>query len=102
MTHGRVVQRHNGGAQIDSDSSDRALVQVNRGHRQMADVEFMRAQLPGTSIRERLRTQNDTAVVFVFLGGEEREFQYLIERYQTRLLNFTYRSIGDREKAEDP
>ena len=36
-----------------------------------------------------------------FLGGEERAFQEIVERYQTRLLNFIYRTIGDREKAED-
>jgi len=40
-------------------------------------------------------------VVGAFLGGEERAFQELVERYQTRLLNFIYRTIGDREKAED-
>jgi RNA polymerase sigma-70 factor (ECF subfamily) len=40
-------------------------------------------------------------VVTAFLGGEERAFQELVSRYQTRLLNFVYRTIGDREKAED-
>src|SRR4051795_10702993 len=100
MTYGRAVQRHNGGAQIDSDSSDRALVQHKRGH-QMAEVAFKRAPRPGTSIRERLRTQDDAAVVSAFLAGEERAFQELVERYQNRLLNFIYRTIGDREKAED-
>ncbi|HSQ28744.1 MAG TPA: sigma-70 family RNA polymerase sigma factor [Gemmatimonadaceae bacterium] len=40
-------------------------------------------------------------MVAAFLGGEERAFQELVERYQTRLLNFIYRTIGDREKAED-
>src|SRR3954464_13643192 len=100
MTYGRAVQRHNGGAQIDSDSSDRALVQHKRGH-QMAEVPFKRAPLPGTSIRESRRTQDDAAVVSAFLGGEERAFQELVERYQPRLLIFIYRTIGDREKAED-
>src|SRR3954468_22922079 len=100
MTYGRAVPRHNGGAQIVSDSSDRALVQDKRGH-QMAEVAFKRAPIPGTSIRERLRTQDDAAVVSAFLDGEERAFQELVERYQTRLLNFIYRTIGDREKAED-
>ncbi|HJQ19740.1 MAG TPA: sigma-70 family RNA polymerase sigma factor [Gemmatimonadaceae bacterium] len=36
-----------------------------------------------------------------FLGGEERAFTELTERYQTRLLNFIYRTIGDRDRAED-
>src|SRR5436190_93747 len=55
----------------------------------------------GTSVRERLRAMDDSAVVTAFLGGEERAFSELVERYQTRLLNFIYRTIGDREKAED-
>src|SRR2546430_14319575 len=90
-----------GGAQIDSDLSDRALVQEQGGHRHMAEVAFKRAPLSGASIRERLRSQDDAAVVSAFLAGEERAFQELVERYQTRLLNFIYRTIGDREKAED-
>ena len=44
---------------------------------------------------------DDAEVVTSFLAGEERAFQELVERYQTRLLNFIYRTIGDREKAED-
>src|ERR1700712_2596235 len=67
----------------------------------MAEVAFKRAQLPGAAIRERLKGQDDAEVVTSFLGGEERAFQELVERYQTRLLNFIYRTIGDREKAED-
>ena len=55
----------------------------------------------GAAIRERLRTQDDGDVVAAFLAGEERAFQELVGRYQTRLLNFIYRTIGDREKAED-
>src|ERR671935_2464625 len=90
-----------GGAQIDSVLSDRALVQDLRGHRHMAEVAFKRAPLSGASIRERLRSQDDAAVVSAFLAGEERAFRELVERYQTRLLNFIYRMIGDREKAED-
>src|SRR5512133_3395777 len=67
----------------------------------MAEVAFKRAPLPGAAIRERLKAQDDAGVVAAFLGGEERAFQELVDRYQTRLLNFIYRTIGDREKAED-
>src|SRR3954469_2490093 len=68
----------------------------------MADVAIKRAvSLPGAAVRERLRTLDDSAVVTAFLGGEGRAFQELVERYQTRLLNFIYRTIGDRERAED-
>src|ERR1051326_4921593 len=67
----------------------------------MAEFAVKRAPLPGAAIRERLRNEDDAGVVTAFLGGEERAFQELVERYQTRLLNFIYRTIGDREKAED-
>src|SRR5437870_10337923 len=67
----------------------------------MADIAMKRAAQQAPSIRERLRVQDDATVVASFLGGEERAFQELVERYQTRLLNFIYRTIGDREKAED-
>src|ERR1700730_7832803 len=67
----------------------------------MAEVAIKRALLPGQAIREQLKSQDDAAVVTSFLGGEERAFQELVERYQVRLLNFIYRTIGDREKAED-
>ena len=36
-----------------------------------------------------------------FLGGEERAFGEIVDRYQRRLLNFVYRTIGDRASAED-
>jgi RNA polymerase sigma-70 factor (ECF subfamily) len=44
---------------------------------------------------------DDGAVVRACLEGEGRAFTELVLRYQTRLLNFVYRSIGDRERAED-
>src|ERR1044071_6961108 len=53
------------------------------------------------SVREQLRQADDSAVVTAFLAGEERAFTELVERYQTRLLNFIYRTIGDRDRAED-
>jgi RNA polymerase sigma-70 factor (ECF subfamily) len=48
-----------------------------------------------------LRELDDTALVNAYLGGESRSFDVLVERYQTRLLNFVYRIVGDRERAED-
>jgi RNA polymerase sigma-70 factor, ECF subfamily len=55
----------------------------------------------GLTVREQLRHADDAAVVTAFLGGEERAFAELVERYKTRLLNFIYRTIGDRDRAED-
>ena len=55
----------------------------------------------GLTVRQQLRESDDSAVVTAFLGVEERAFTELVERYQTRLLNFIYRTIGDRDRAED-
>ncbi len=44
---------------------------------------------------------DDSRVVQAFLDGDARAFTELVVRYQTRLLNFIYRTIGDRERAED-
>jgi len=70
----------------------------------MTDVAIKTAPAPfstGAAVREQLRRLDDSGVVSAFLQGEERAFQELVERYQTRLLNFIYRTIGDRERAED-
>src|SRR5512142_3169526 len=68
----------------------------------MAEIAMKRpVSNPGAAIREQLRGLEDAGVVTAFLNGEERAFSELVERYQTRLLNFIYRTIGDREKAED-
>src|SRR3982075_3508076 len=70
--------------------------------RRMADiVRKQMVAVEGATVRERLQAMDDSAVVTAFLGGEERAFSELVTRYQTRLLNFVYRTIGDREKAED-
>ena len=64
-------------------------------------VATKRAPLSGVEIRDYLHGEDDGVVVAAFLKGEERAFRELVERYQTRLLNFIYRTIGDRERAED-
>ena len=67
----------------------------------MATKQMVSATQVGPTVREQLRQSDDSAVVSAFLNGEERAFQELVERYQTRLLNFIYRTIGDRDRAED-
>lgn len=68
----------------------------------MAEVALRHEmQSVGVTVRERLQTLDDSGLVAEFLGGEERAFQMLVERYQTRLLNFIYRTISDRERSED-
>jgi len=48
-----------------------------------------------------VRALTDSDVVAAYLAGDRRAFDELVERYQRRLLNFVYRSIGDRERGED-
>ena len=51
--------------------------------------------------RTDLTRLDDSAVVAAYLDGDRRAFGELVERYQNRLLNFVYRTTGDRERAED-
>ena len=48
-----------------------------------------------------LKELDDSSLVAQFLAGEKRAFSELVGRYQVRLLNFIYRTIGDRDRAED-
>ena len=43
----------------------------------------------------------DNELVARFLDGNGLAFPELVRRYQSRLLNFIYRTIGDRDRAED-
>jgi RNA polymerase sigma-70 factor (ECF subfamily) len=56
---------------------------------------------PAAAPQGGLRAASDTEVVTAYLAGDARAFDLLVERYQTRLLNFIYRTVGDRERAED-
>jgi RNA polymerase sigma-70 factor (ECF subfamily) len=51
--------------------------------------------------RAQLRELGDSELVASYLEGERFAFHELVERYQDRLLNFIYRTIGDRDRAED-
>ena len=48
-----------------------------------------------------LKTLDDASLVAEYLAGQPRAFDALVDRYQTRLLNFIYRTVGDRERSED-
>ncbi len=41
------------------------------------------------------------ALIQAHLSGDPHAFGQIVTRYQLRLLNFVYRMIGDRERAED-
>jgi len=45
--------------------------------------------------------RSDSDVVAAYLANDRRAFDTLVDRYQRRLINFVYRTVGDRERAED-
>jgi len=53
------------------------------------------------SRRAELQVLDDNQLVTSFLNGTANAFDILVDRYQSRLLNFVYRTVGDRERAED-
>lgn len=69
----------------------------------MTGVRLEKAAVRSTveEARSDLRTLDDAALVAEYLGGRRRAFQELADRYHQRLLNFIYRTIGDRDRAED-
>ncbi len=48
-----------------------------------------------------LKALDDASLVSEYLAGQPRAFDAIVDRYQTRLLNFIYRTVGDRERSED-
>jgi RNA polymerase sigma-70 factor (ECF subfamily) len=89
--------------EVDLISAADFGTEAHDGENPMTDAALKTATplSAGAAVREQLRRADDAGVVTSFLGGEERAFQELVDRYQTRLLNFIYRTIGDRERAED-
>src|SRR5881398_2588069 len=59
------------------------------------------APKPRALEREALHEFDDRRLVLQHLAGDPQAFGTLVDRYQTRLLNFINRTIGDRERAED-
>jgi RNA polymerase sigma-70 factor, ECF subfamily len=52
-------------------------------------------------VRRSLAERSDSELAQAFLDGEQRAFGELVARYDQRLLNFVYRTVGDRERAQD-
>ena len=59
------------------------------------------APSPAREHRLQLEDMNDSQVVQASLDGDPRAFNELVRRYDQRLLNFVYRTIGDRERSQD-
>ena len=66
----------------------------------MGELAKARARMPEAK-PQPLRELDDSGLVAAFLAGERRAFNELVGRYHVRLINFIYRTIGDRERAED-
>ena len=54
-----------------------------------------------SEFRTELKNLDDAALVAEYLEGRRLAFHELANRYHQRLLNFIYRTIGDRDRAED-
>lgn len=63
-------------------------------------LNLQAGQVTYTSLVE-LKKLDDGALVSAYIKGQSRAFDVLVDRYQNRLLNFIYRTVGDRERAED-
>jgi RNA polymerase sigma-70 factor (ECF subfamily) len=51
--------------------------------------------------RKELKELGDSELVQAFIEGDQAAFGELVGRYDNRLLNFVYRTVGDRERAQD-
>ncbi len=69
----------------------------------MALFRFLRSALGGgRRAPEPPGPQTEVnALIAAHLAGDPDAFRQIVTRYQVRLLNFVYRMIGDRERAED-
>ncbi len=69
----------------------------------MTAVAQTKRQHPIAQARQRrpFDDVDDSGVVAAYLAGKKTAFTELVERYEKRLLNFVYRTIGDRERGED-
>jgi RNA polymerase sigma-70 factor, ECF subfamily len=54
-----------------------------------------------TAIAPAPREIDDNHLVQRHLAGDPQAFGALVDRYQTHLLNFVHRLIGNRDRAED-
>jgi len=89
-----------GAALLDWDESPAAGAspEIEGLQGEMVQLATERAEAqPQTALAEL----PDNELVARFLEGNSLAFPELVGRYQSRLLNFIYRTIGDRDRAED-
>jgi RNA polymerase sigma-70 factor (ECF subfamily) len=66
----------------------------------VASTSTLRWQLPPTVLPADPNAEA-ADLIQAHLTGDPKAFRSLVTRFQGRLLNFIYRMIGDRERAED-
>jgi RNA polymerase sigma-70 factor (ECF subfamily) len=88
----------NGVATLEAPPAEAASLGLEGLQKKMAQVALKRAEAEGQS---PLADLADNELVARFLDGNGLAFPELVGRYQSRLLNFIYRTIGDRDRAED-
>jgi RNA polymerase sigma-70 factor (ECF subfamily) len=62
---------------------------------------FGRRKPPEALSRNVLEGLGDEDLMFRYAAGEVVSFEILLERHETKILNFVYRSVGDRSRAEE-
>ena len=67
----------------------------------MLELRKVRDEKRSVDVTAELAQLDDSSLVARFLDGEKRAFTELANRYHVRLMNFIYRTIGDRDRAED-
>ncbi len=82
--------------------------QTQQGDETMAHATALKVEHGGSGgagqaarARRKIVDLGDSQVVQRFLDGDDRAFTELVRRYETRLLAFVQRTIGDQARAED-
>ncbi|MBI4540215.1 MAG: sigma-70 family RNA polymerase sigma factor [Gemmatimonadetes bacterium] len=91
------------GETAEGSAERQARMAVKRGTHGGRDVTVagLAVKEPRQARRPDHSSLDDSQVVQHALDGDRRAFTELVDRYHGRLLNFVYRTIGDRERAED-
>jgi len=74
---------------------------MNTASARKIDPKGVREDPGAREITRGLGDLTDSQVVQSFLDGEARAFSEVVRRYDKRLLNFVYRTVGDRERGQD-
>ena len=74
---------------------------MERGRTVSNATPLLAERKSASEARREIAKMGDNQLVQLFLDGKERAFTELVQRYDRRLQNFVYGTLGDRERAED-